>query len=1237
MSPRPSPRYGIAVFHALGDILNCTAILRQLKTDEPDCHITWFGSERYRAALEHNPWIDKLILLEGNPTELDACIPELRASHPWTRFFDIAPYRNYDKLPKGCLVDLVKAASGLRWTVPFVPVFRLTPTECEQARRYWAGLPEGPHILVETEFHSHQSPWNRRSVFQMLEVLAPLDPCFVFTAKQRPPFLDLLSKKHSKTVWCAEPFRLNAEFYNLCDAFIGVSSGISVLSLSDHCRTDVPSIEFVRGEHWSTAPAGRALERYHCFTETRFLEALEALAIRLRDQPIEPDLAPLPVFQRSETHERVPCPACYTGLAIPTRGADIVTCCTCQLVYLRNRPTAQLLEGSQQPSALEPPPNAAAMDQDPQWTDVQRSSFLKACRPWLPPNLQGLRVVEVGCGWGAFLHEARKQGMIPVGFEDHADPARFGREVLGLDIRSESFTESQIEESSVDVVAFIGTLEQLTDPRRHLEKAAYILKPGGLLAIRVPNFEGLGSHILQEHWPGLDRERSRTHFTPSTLRALVVQLGFHVEACTTSSEGLEALLPPEVLARWSSDGPLAEGKARLEALGHGETILLWARKQGSYKGRVKPLPRPTSLPREILWIRTDALGDALLSASMLPHLEEAYPQARITVVCQNHLRPFYEACPHVHAIISYNRARAYEDEAYRSELQAELQSLRADLCLNSVYSREVLGDLWVAASQAPKRIGHAGDDHNMSRQHHAQLDGIYTELLPSGEAHALELDRHRTFLQALGLEPPELFPRVWTTEEDERFADALFQAHDLPLDRTVALFAGAQFSTRIYGGYGEALRELVANRGLRILTLGTDPETALNQAILESLGSGHLNLCGRSTLRQAAAILKRCRLAIGAETGLAHMACAVGTPNVIVLGGGHFGRFMPYSPLTSCAILPLSCYLCDWNCPYDRPYCVKDLPAAVLAKAVEDALDQGASRIRLYAPSAWLPPSGAPPVLDLGPMLDTSRVQLVPVDAPSPPQASRPLQPVRSPRTTVVCAVWHRDPDRFELLKGHQACLDAQMNPVERIYVFDNGDTPPPDLKGRVLVHPTPLSLYEAWALAIQEVRTPYVMNLNLDDRLHPEAVAILEQVLDEGADLVGGEWEVCFSQAETDAPGRSREATTLPFDPAWPPKPGRSVRLGSGTGERGTLGPACAWRTSLHAEVGPYPSRFGDGTPVRIIGDSLWWRRVLEAGKVVKRLPILIGRYHSHPGDQAEFRHPADAEEAHYRTHGLA
>jgi len=128
---------------------------------------------------------------------------------------------------------------------------------------------------------------------------------------------------------------------------------------------------------------------------------------------------------------------------------------------------------------------------------------------------------------------------------------------------------------------------------------------------------------------------------------------------------------------------------------------------------------------------------------------------------------------------------------------------------------------------------------------------------------------------------------------------------------------------------------------------------------------------------------------------------------------------------------------------------------------------------------------------------------------------------------TVFCAVWHQDPRRHALLKAHRENLRRQSRPVEVVYVFDGGDVAPEGLEAQTIAANGPLTIYQAWNLALAAVRTPLVMNLNLDDRLAPDAVEKLAADLKaQDAVLAGGDWRICYSQEETDAvspclPGR--------------------------------------------------------------------------------------------------------------------
>lgn len=233
----------------------------------------------------------------------------------------------------------------------------------------------------------------------------------------------------------------------------------------------------------------------------------------------------------------------------------------------------------------------------------------------------------------------------------------------------------------------------------------------------------------------------------------------------------------------------------------------------------------------------------------------------------------------------------------------------------------------------------------------------------------------------------------------------------------------------------------------------------------------------------------------------------------------------------------------------------------------------------------------------------------------------------RLARTSVICAVWHGDPNRHRLLEGHAENLSKQTVPIEPIYIFDGSDEPPASLPGRKVVVHENMAIYQAWNVGLAMVGTPFVMNLNLDDRLAIDAVEQLENAaIREGAALVGGDWKICYSQQETDAVSRCFPANELPFATQWPPPAGTRTRLGSGTGERGTLGPATLWRMDAHVGAPRYPWRFPDGTIVKVIGDMCWWTLVTQMlKKKAVRLADVIGHYHSHPGEQAEFRGPSN------------
>jgi SAM-dependent methyltransferase len=100
-----------------------------------------------------------------------------------------------------------------------------------------------------------------------------------------------------------------------------------------------------------------------------------------------------------------------------------------------------------------------------------------------------VRVLDIGCGFGAFLNRLQEIGVEAKGLEFNKTAFEhcFGS---GLDVSMESIeSHSQAHADLYDCVTMFQVLEHVVDVKSVVEGALNVLKPGGLLIIAVPNNE----------------------------------------------------------------------------------------------------------------------------------------------------------------------------------------------------------------------------------------------------------------------------------------------------------------------------------------------------------------------------------------------------------------------------------------------------------------------------------------------------------------------------------------------------------------------------------------------------------------------------------------------------------------------------------------------------------------------------------------------------------------------------
>src|SRR4051794_27459815 len=117
------------------------------------------------------------------------------------------------------------------------------------------------------------------------------------------------------------------------------------------------------------------------------------------------------------------------------------------------------------------------------------------------------RLLDVGCGHGLLLDEARKRGYETVGLELSREAARYARETLDLDVREwplEAFGQGTNGDSpgDFDVIVLADVLEHLDDPVAAISQCAALLRPAGVLCIVTPDPSSPTAKLAGSRWWG---------------------------------------------------------------------------------------------------------------------------------------------------------------------------------------------------------------------------------------------------------------------------------------------------------------------------------------------------------------------------------------------------------------------------------------------------------------------------------------------------------------------------------------------------------------------------------------------------------------------------------------------------------------------------------------------------------------------------------------------------------------
>jgi len=146
---------------------------------------------------------------------------------------------------------------------------------------------------------------------------------------------------------------------------------------------------------------------------------------------------------------------------------------------------------------------------------------------------RGGRALDVGCAAGYCLRVLAERGFAVKGVELSPVIAREAQAHLGQDaVHVGTLETSPHAPGSFDLITLWDVVEHVIDPHALLRRARELLAPGGLLVLETQDVESPFARILRRRWHHYKHSEHLYHFAPATIRRLLTDSGFRVEALT---------------------------------------------------------------------------------------------------------------------------------------------------------------------------------------------------------------------------------------------------------------------------------------------------------------------------------------------------------------------------------------------------------------------------------------------------------------------------------------------------------------------------------------------------------------------------------------------------------------------------------------------------------------------------------------------------------------------------------
>ncbi len=296
------------------------------------------------------------------------------------------------------------------------------------------------------------------------------------------------------------------------------------------------------------------------------------------------------------------------------------------------------------------------------------------------------------------------------------------------------------------------------------------------------------------------------------------------------------------------------------------------------------LPSPDSIQR-ILVVKPCCFGDVMMATPAIRAIALHFPDAVIDVLTTSWCAEALRNNPRVRSVYRYPDTLTIVGFL---SLARKIRQGRYDLGVSLDRSPIVNSLLFV--SRIPERVGIDSSGRGV---------GLTRRVSPRVGEH--ETDLYMRVAKAIGAGNDDPKPEYCAQSDARRTASRLLDGLSRPIvviHPGGAVNPGSSFLSKRWPAemFGQLASELIQRHGASVVVVGTESDESATQGTIDFTDGDVTDLSARLTVPELAAVCERAQLYVGNDSGMSHLASAVGTPTVTIFGPTDPDMYRPLGP-----------------------------------------------------------------------------------------------------------------------------------------------------------------------------------------------------------------------------------------------------------------------------------------------------------------------------------------------------